>query len=49
MPVSGRDAFEAQCICDAIIEAIESGSREDLPMVRKAALEAVSCAQIEQN
>ena len=42
LPVSACDAFEAQCICDAIIEAIESGSRVGVPMVRKAVLEAVS-------
>ena len=42
MPVSARDAFEAQCVCDAIIEAIESGSRVEVPVVRKAVLEGVS-------
>jgi len=38
MPVSAWDAFEAQCICDAVIEAIESGSCVDVQMVRQAVL-----------
>ncbi len=42
LPVSAWDAFEAQCICDAIVEAVESASRVDVQMLRQATLEAVS-------
>ena len=41
MPVSVWDAFEAQCVCDAIVQAIESGRRISVQEVRQAALRAL--------
>ena len=38
LPVSARDAFEAQCLCDAVIEAVESGARVEVQPIRDAAM-----------
>jgi len=42
LPVSGWDAFEAQCLCDAVIGAVESGSQVDVQEVRRTTLESAS-------
>ena len=42
LPVTGWDAFEVQCICDAVIQAIESGAVVDVQLLRQARLDVGS-------
>jgi predicted dehydrogenase len=40
LPIPAVAAFEAQCLCSAVVEALESGVRVDVPPMRKTMIDA---------